>query len=144
VQVDPIKLTLKAPGTKRSKLEFYKLLSGFAFEFSLRCYSKAAEEGAGAGAVAAGAGAGAAAAAAAAAMSADLEVELIERVEFVALASAVVGTAGGKAATCGDLTRVAERPDSGFKAPQGVFLPFGAMVRPRIFKPVFKAPGFSA
>ena len=105
--------------------------------------AKAAEEGTGAGAVAAGAGAGAAAAAAAA-MSADREVELIERVEFVALGSAVVGTAGGKAATCGDLTRVAQRPASGFKAPQGVFLPFGAMVGRRNFKPVFKAPGFSA
>jgi len=39
VQVDPIKPTLKAPGTKRLKLEYYKLLSSFAFKFNLRRYS---------------------------------------------------------------------------------------------------------
>ena len=36
MQVDPIKPTLKAPGTKRLKLGYDKLLSNFAFEFNLR------------------------------------------------------------------------------------------------------------
>ena len=36
MQVDPIKPTLKAPGTKRLKLEYYEMLSRFAFEFNLR------------------------------------------------------------------------------------------------------------
>jgi hypothetical protein len=35
VQVDPIKLTLKAPGTNLSKLEFDKLLSKFCFRIQL-------------------------------------------------------------------------------------------------------------
>jgi len=35
VQVDPIKPTLKAPGTKRLKLKYDKLLSNFAFKFQL-------------------------------------------------------------------------------------------------------------
>jgi hypothetical protein len=39
VQVDPIKPTLKAPGTKRLKLKCHKLLSSFAFKFNLRRYS---------------------------------------------------------------------------------------------------------
>jgi hypothetical protein len=39
VQVDPIKPTLKAPGTKGLKLEHDELLSSFAFSFNLRCYS---------------------------------------------------------------------------------------------------------
>jgi hypothetical protein len=39
VQVDPMKLTLKLPGTKRLKLEFDELLSSFAFKFNLRRYS---------------------------------------------------------------------------------------------------------
>jgi len=38
VQVDPIKPTLKAPGTKRLKVKHYKLLSSFAFKFKLRRY----------------------------------------------------------------------------------------------------------
>jgi hypothetical protein len=38
VQVDPIKPTFKAPGTKRLKLEFDKLLLTFAFKFNLRRY----------------------------------------------------------------------------------------------------------
>jgi hypothetical protein len=40
VQVDLIKPTLKAPGTKRLKLEYDGLLSDFAFKFNLRCYNK--------------------------------------------------------------------------------------------------------
>jgi hypothetical protein len=40
VQVDPIKPTLKAPGTKRLKLEYDDLLSIFGFEFNLRRHSK--------------------------------------------------------------------------------------------------------
>jgi len=38
VQVDPIKPTLAAPGTKRLKLKCDKLLSSFAFNFNLRRY----------------------------------------------------------------------------------------------------------
>jgi hypothetical protein len=42
VQVDPVKPTSKAPGTKRlklkAKLEYHKLLSSFAFKFNLRRY----------------------------------------------------------------------------------------------------------
>jgi len=40
VQVHPIKPTLKAPGTKRLKLEYDVLLSNFAFRFNMRRYSK--------------------------------------------------------------------------------------------------------
>jgi (p)ppGpp synthase/HD superfamily hydrolase len=40
VQVDPIKPTLKAPGTKRFKLEYVELLSSFAFNVKLRRYTK--------------------------------------------------------------------------------------------------------
>jgi hypothetical protein len=40
VQVDPIKPTLKAPGTKRLKLKCDLLLSNFAFKFNLRRYTK--------------------------------------------------------------------------------------------------------
>jgi len=39
VQVDPIKPTLKAPGSERLKLEHEKLLFNFAFNFNLRRYS---------------------------------------------------------------------------------------------------------
>ena len=39
VQVDPIKPTLKAPGTYRLKLKYDKLLSIFAFNFSLRRFT---------------------------------------------------------------------------------------------------------
>ena len=38
MQVDPIKPTLKAPGTNRLKLEYDEQLSDFAFKFNLRCY----------------------------------------------------------------------------------------------------------
>ena len=48
-------------------------------------------------------------------------------VECVRLAEAVAERAGRKAATCGDLTRVASRPGSGFTALDGVAVPFGAM-----------------
>jgi len=40
VQVDPIKPTLTAPGTKRLKLKYDKPLSSFAFNFNLRRYSR--------------------------------------------------------------------------------------------------------
>jgi len=40
VQVDPIKPTLKARGTECLKLVYEELLSIFAFNFSLRRYSK--------------------------------------------------------------------------------------------------------
>ena len=38
MRVDPIKPTLKAPGTKRLKLEYDDLLSSVAFNFNLRRY----------------------------------------------------------------------------------------------------------
>ena len=41
------------------------------------------------------------------------------------LSEATPPRAGYKAAACGDLLRVASRPGSGFRAPDGVFLPFG-------------------
>ena len=41
MQIDPIKPTLKAPGTKLLKLKCDKPLSNFAFEFNLRRYTKA-------------------------------------------------------------------------------------------------------
>ena len=40
MQVDPIKPTLKAPGTNRLKLKYEKLLSNIAFNFNLRRYPK--------------------------------------------------------------------------------------------------------
>ena len=40
VLVDPFKSTLKAPGTKRLKLKYDKLLSNFAFNFNLRRYKE--------------------------------------------------------------------------------------------------------
>ena len=40
MQVDPINATLKAHGTKRSKLKSYELLQSFAFDFKLRRYTK--------------------------------------------------------------------------------------------------------
>jgi len=39
VQVDPIKPMLKAPGTKRLKLNGNELHSNFAFKFNMRRYS---------------------------------------------------------------------------------------------------------
>jgi hypothetical protein len=39
-QVDPMKLKLKAPGTKRLKLKCDEPLSNFAFDLNLRRYSK--------------------------------------------------------------------------------------------------------
>ena len=39
VQVEPIKPTLKAPGTKRLKLQYDVLLSSFLFKFNLRHYT---------------------------------------------------------------------------------------------------------
>jgi hypothetical protein len=49
VQVDPIKPTLKAPGTKRFKLTHDKLLSSFAFNFDLRRYNMVVHSGGKAG-----------------------------------------------------------------------------------------------
>ena len=43
MQVDPIKPTLEAPGCKRLKLQYVKLLSNFAFNFNLRRYSAGAQ-----------------------------------------------------------------------------------------------------
>ena len=40
MQLDPIKPTLKAPGTERLKLIYDELLSSFAFNFNLRRYSQ--------------------------------------------------------------------------------------------------------
>ena len=39
VQVEPMKSMVKAPGTKRLKLKYDKLLSKFAFNFNLRRYN---------------------------------------------------------------------------------------------------------
>jgi acyl-CoA synthetase (AMP-forming)/AMP-acid ligase II len=39
VQVDPIKPTLKPPGIKRLKLQYYVPASNFAFKFNLRRYT---------------------------------------------------------------------------------------------------------
>ena len=39
MQVEPIKPTLKAPGTKRLKLKYDELLSNVAVKFDLRCYT---------------------------------------------------------------------------------------------------------
>jgi len=43
VQFDPIKPMLKAPGTKRLKLNCDETLSSFAFNFNLRCHTKDGE-----------------------------------------------------------------------------------------------------
>ena len=48
MQVDPIKPTLKAPGTKRLKLKYDEPLSKFAFKFNLRRYSLVQHEVSGA------------------------------------------------------------------------------------------------
>ena len=40
MQVDPIRPTLKAPGTKRLRLKSDEPLSNFAFKFELRRYIK--------------------------------------------------------------------------------------------------------
>jgi hypothetical protein len=40
VQIDPIKLMLKATGTKRLKLTYDKMLSNVAFKIDLRLYTK--------------------------------------------------------------------------------------------------------
>jgi len=45
VQVDPIEPVLKAPKTKRLKLNVDELLSSFAFKFSLRRYIKEGDKG---------------------------------------------------------------------------------------------------
>jgi hypothetical protein len=41
VQVEPIKPLLKAPGTKRLKLQYGELLSNFGIKFNLRRYNQA-------------------------------------------------------------------------------------------------------
>ena len=45
VQVDPFKPTLKAPVTKRLKLQYDKLVSSVAFNFNLRRYTSAVLSG---------------------------------------------------------------------------------------------------
>ena len=50
VQVDPIKPTLTAPGSKRLKLKFDEPLSNFAFKFNMRCYTAGGDDNLGAGA----------------------------------------------------------------------------------------------
>ena len=40
VQAEPIKPTLKAPGTERLKLKCDELLSNFTFKFNLRRYNE--------------------------------------------------------------------------------------------------------
>ena len=40
MQVDPIKPTLKPPGTQRLKLKYDEVLSNFAFKFNLRRYNE--------------------------------------------------------------------------------------------------------
>jgi len=39
VRVEPIKPTLKAPGTKRLKLQYHDLLSSTPFKFNVRRYT---------------------------------------------------------------------------------------------------------
>ena len=41
MQLQPMKLLLKQPGSKRLKLKDYELLSSYAVNFNLRGYSKA-------------------------------------------------------------------------------------------------------
>ena len=43
MQVDPIKPTLKTPGTQRLKLQYDELLSSFAFNLNLRRFTEASE-----------------------------------------------------------------------------------------------------
>jgi hypothetical protein len=45
VQVDPIKPTLKAPGTRRLKLKYYELLSSFAFNSNVRRFTRGGRRG---------------------------------------------------------------------------------------------------
>jgi len=45
VQVDPVKPTVKAPGTKRLQVEYDELLSSLAFKFKWRRYNAAARFG---------------------------------------------------------------------------------------------------
>ena len=40
MQVDPMKLKLKPPGTKRLQLKYHILLSNYAFKFNMRRYTK--------------------------------------------------------------------------------------------------------
>ena len=44
MQLDPIKSTLKAPGTKRSKLKYDELLPSFSFNLNMRRYLKGDKE----------------------------------------------------------------------------------------------------
>ena len=44
MQVDPIKPTFKAPGSKRLKLEHENPVPNFAFNFNLRRYKEAQEQ----------------------------------------------------------------------------------------------------
>ena len=54
-------------------------------------------------------------------------MDLASKPECHPLTEATASRAGAKAAVCGDLAVVAARSDSLFRAPPGVFVPFGAM-----------------
>ena len=54
-------------------------------------------------------------------------VTLADALECRPLREATEERAGAKAAACGHLLRVANRPGSGFKALGGVYIPFGSM-----------------
>ena len=54
-------------------------------------------------------------------------VQFSNKLECGPLGDATKETGGAKASVCGELTHFAERPEAGFKAPPGVFVPFGVM-----------------
>ena len=54
-------------------------------------------------------------------------VQFSDKLECRPLGDATKETGGAKASVCGELTHFAERPEAGFKAPPGVFVPFGVM-----------------
>lgn len=56
-----------------------------------------------------------------------LEITLCSRLECFPLSAATPENAGAKASVCGELALVAARSDSLFRAPPGVFVPFGVM-----------------
>ena len=45
MQIDPIKLSVKAPGSERLKLKYEKLVSSCGFKFNLRRYNMGAARG---------------------------------------------------------------------------------------------------
>ena len=54
-----------------------------------------------------------------------IQTRVAERYECAPLAAASAETCGARAAACATLARVAARPGSGFRAPDGVVIPFG-------------------